>query len=447
MSRIQSKNLDIVKEYQDSPGKKELNFVVVGHIDHGKSTLMGRLLYEHKVIDQRSLDKFRKEAAKLGKESFHLAWVMDAREDEREHGVTIDYAEKNFETDNASFTILDAPGHRDFVGNMIAGTSMADFALLVIDAGENASEAGLKGQTREHAQVVRCMKLEKMIIAVNKMDTVAWSQEAFDAAVNKVTAVLSELLFKPSNLVFVPCSGLTGENITSPSPKLTSWYTGQTLVQALETIIPNRTQYLGAITSPFRLRISGFTGLSEYSEFASPSSAHEPFTAFGRVEAGTVQIGDQLIAQPGGETCIVKGITHHGKSAPWAVVGQIIGLQLTDCDEERFAKGDLLCPINKPARCITAATCKILAFAPVFPMPVDVLRGRMRAAGKIAGLRAVLDPVDHSVARDGPKVVRHGDVARVRVEFDEPVALERRDRVVLRYGGETIAAAAVERGE
>ncbi|KAF2149357.1 hypothetical protein K461DRAFT_270960 [Myriangium duriaei CBS 260.36] len=444
-TKIQSKNLDVLQEYKKAQRKKESNFVVVGHIDHGKSTLMGRLLYEHKVIDQRSLDKFRKEAAKIGKESFALAWVMDAREDEREHGVTIDYAEKNFETEKADFTILDAPGHRDFVGNMIAGTSMADFALLVIDAGTNSFEAGLKGQTREHAQVVRCMKLERLVIAVNKMDTVSWSQEAFDSVRKKATAVLAELLFDPANLVFVPCSGLTGENITAPPTKQAPWYTGPTLVQALESLTPDRTQYLGAPSDPFRLRISGFTGLSEYSEFAT-SNAHEPFTAFGRLDAGNIQVGDQIVCQPGGETAVVKGITRHGKAADWAVAGHIVGLQLSDCDEERFAKGDLLCAIAKPAKPVTAVTMKVLAFDAVFPMPVDVHRGRLRVQANITQLVAQVDGKTHKVVKEGPKVVKHGGVARVKVEFAEPVALERKTRVVLRYGGETIAAGAVERG-
>lgn len=444
--RIKSKNLDVAFEYANSKPKKELNFVVVGHIDHGKSTLMGRLLYEHNVIDSRSLEKFRREAAKLGKESFHLAWVMDAREDEREHGVTIDYAEKSFSTPNTDFTIIDAPGHRDFVGNMIAGTSMADFALLVVDAGANSFAAGLKGQTREHAQVVRCHKLERLIVAVNKMDSVSWSSDAFHSIVSQTTQFLSEQLFNPTEIVFVPVSGLTGDNITSPPTSQAKWYTGPTLVQALDAIQPKRDQYLGRITDPLRLRIAGFSGLAEWAEFLGPSG-HEAFTAYGRIEAGNVQVGDRIVAQPSGETAVVKGITKHSEGVEYGVPGQIVGLQLVECDEERFARGDLLCAATKPARATRKVTMKVLAFDTVFPMPVDVHRGRMRGSGVITEVVSRLEAGTSRVLRDRPKRVKAGEVARVRVEFDEEVALERPERVVLRYGGETLAAGAVEKVE
>ncbi|KAF4547679.1 Elongation factor 1 alpha-like protein-like protein [Elsinoe fawcettii] len=443
-ARVKSKNLNVAFEYANANPKKELNFVVVGHIDHGKSTLMGRLLYEHNVIDSRSLEKFRREAAKLGKESFHLAWVMDAREDEREHGVTIDYAEKSFSTPDTDFTIIDAPGHRDFVGNMIAGTSMADFALLVVDAGANSFAAGLKGQTREHAQVVRSHKLERIIVAVNKMDSVSWSSESFNDIVTQTTQFLSEQLFNPSEVVFVPVSGLTGDNVSSSANDKASWYTGPTLIQALDAIQPKREQYLGKITDPFRLRIAGFSGLSEWAEFLGPSG-HEAFTAYGRVQAGNVQIGDRIMAQPSGEAAVVKGITKHAEPMDYAVPGQIVGLQLVECDEERFARGDLLCGIDKPVRPTKTATLKILAFDTVFPMPVDVHRGRMRESAVITQLVSRLDRETNRVVRNTPKRIKAGEVARVTVEFDEVIAIERMERVVLRYGGETVAAGAVEK--
>ncbi|KAF2227413.1 P-loop containing nucleoside triphosphate hydrolase protein [Elsinoe ampelina] len=442
--RIKSKNLNVAFEYANAKPKKELNFVVVGHIDHGKSTLMGRLLYEHNVIDARSLEKYRREAAKLGKESFHLAWVMDAREDEREHGVTIDYAEKSFSTPNTNFTIIDAPGHRDFVGNMIAGTSMADFALLVVDAGANSFAAGLKGQTREHAQVVRSHKLERIIVAINKMDSVSWSSESFNDIVTQTTQFLSEQLFNPAEVVFVPVSGLTGDNVLSPLNDKAPWYTGPTLVQALDAIHPKRDQYLGKITDPFRLRIAGFSGLAEWAEFLGPSG-RESFTAYGRVQAGNIQIGDRIVAQPSGETAVVKGITKHSEPVDYAVPGQIIGLQLVECDEERFVRGDLLCGIDKPVQPTKKATLKILAFNTVFPMPVDVHRGRMRGSAVITKLVSRLDPQTSQVLRNTPKRIKAGEVARVVIEFDETVAIERPERVVLRYGGETVAAGAVEK--
>ncbi|PNS15003.1 HBS1-like protein [Sphaceloma murrayae] len=444
--RIKSKNLNVPFEYANAKPRKELNFVVVGHIDHGKSTLMGRLLYEHNVIDARSLEKFRKEAAKLGKESFHLAWVMDAREDEREHGVTIDYAEKNFSTASTDFTIIDAPGHRDYVGNMIAGTAMADFALLVVDAGANSFAAGLKGQTREHAQIVRSHKLEKIIVVVNKMDSVSWSKDAFNSVMDQTTSFLAEQLFNPADVIFVPVSGLSGENITArPGSSNALWYTGPSLVQALDNIQPKREQYLGKISDPFRLRVAGFSGLSELAEFLPPGS-QAPFTVYGRVDAGTCQVGDRLTAQPSGETVVIKVITKGGEPRDYAVPGQIIGIQLVECDEDRLARGDLLCG-EPPVRATKKVTMKILAFDVVFPMPVDVHRGRMRAYGRVAELVSRLDRTTHAVVKNKPKIIKTGETARVTVEFDESTPLERGERVVLRYAGVTVAAGAVEKGE
>lgn len=185
---------------------------------------MGRLLYDLKVVDQRSVDKFRKEASNIGKASFALAWVMDSTSEERERGVTVDIATNHFETVKTKFTILDAPGHRDFIPNMIAGASQADFAVLVIDAGTNSFEAGLKGQTKEHALLVRSMGVQRVIVAINKMDTVDWSEARFVEIKQQLSAFLTAAGFQAKNLAFIPCAGLTGENIVDKAPEAAGWY-------------------------------------------------------------------------------------------------------------------------------------------------------------------------------------------------------------------------------
>ncbi|THX53950.1 hypothetical protein D6D11_04307 [Aureobasidium pullulans] len=423
---------DVVMQAQAKGSAR--SFVVIGHVDHGKSTLMGRLLYDLKVVDQRSLDKFRKEATSIGKSSFALAWVMDSTSEERERGVTVDIATNNFETDKTKFTILDAPGHRDFIPNMIAGASQADFAVLVIDAGTNSFEAGLKGQTREHAQLVRSMGVQRIIVAINKMDSINWAQDRFEEIQQQISAFLTTTGFQQKNIAFIPCSGLTGENVVTPAPEAASWYTKtsnpQTLVQALEAHEPTK----AALTSPLRLPISDiFRG-----------GVTNPLSISGRIEAGTLQVGDTLIAMPASETASIKGIEVDNEAADWAVAGQIVTLHLTEIDPVHLRIADLLCDARKPVANIKAFTTKILAFEHVMPMTVDIHRGRMHVPGRIAQMTCVLDKSSGAITKKKPRVVQPGSVARVRVELDTAVPLEVPGRIVLRSGGNTVAAGLLE---
>lgn len=411
--------------------------MVIGHVDHGKSTLMGRLLYDLKVIDQRSVEKFRKEAGNMGKSSFALAWVMDSTAEERERGVTVDIATNRFETEKTKFTILDAPGHRDFIPNMIAGASQADFAVLVIDAGTNSFEAGLRGQTKEHALLVRSMGVQRVIIAINKMDTIGWSEDRFVEIQQQMSAFLVSAGYQSKNLAFIPCAGLTGENIVNPAPNVAAaWYNnpskyaGETLVQALEAYEPASAN----MTKPLRFSISDvFRG-----------GVTNPVSVAGRIEAGTLQIGDTLLAMPASETATIKGIEVDNESADWAVAGQIITLHLSDMDPIHLRVGDVLCDPAKPIANIKAFTTKILAFEHVLPMQVDVHRGRLHVSGTITQMIAVLDKGSGEVVKKKPRVVQPGAVARVRVELERPVPLEVPGRVVLRAGGATVAAGLLE---
>ncbi|KAF1349734.1 P-loop containing nucleoside triphosphate hydrolase protein [Delphinella strobiligena] len=432
--KVKSKNLDVLAEYAKAGRKNGASFVVIGHVDHGKSTLMGRLLYDLKVIDQRSIDKLRKEATDIGKSSFALAWVMDATSDERERGVTVDIATNNFETEKTKFTILDAPGHRDFIPNMIAGASQADFAVLVIDASTNSFEAGLKGQTREHAQLVRSMGCQRIIVAVNKMDSANWSQDRFEEIKQQIFAFLEKTGFQGKNIAFVPCSGLTGENVVAPAPEAAPWYTSvegsQTLVQALESFEPAK----AAVSSSLRLPISDiFRG-----------GVTNPLSISGKIEGGSLQVGDQLLAMPASETVTVKGIEIDNEPADWAVAGQIVTLHLSDIDPVHLRIADVLCDTRKPIRNIKSFTTKILAFEHVLPMQVDVHRGRLHVPGRITRLVAVLDKSSGDVQKKKPRVVQPGAVARVRVELDTAVPLEVPGRIVLRAAGATVAAGLLE---
>ncbi|EGX90929.1 elongation factor Tu GTP binding domain protein [Cordyceps militaris CM01] len=427
-----TKGLDVVKEYEKSGAKKSTSFVVVGHVDAGKSTLMGRLLVDLKYVDQRTVDKYKRQAEKNGKQSFALAWVMDQRSEERERGVTIDIATNYFETDKTKYTILDAPGHRDFVPNMIAGASQADFAILVIDANIGAYEKGLKGQTREHILLLRSLGLQRVIVAVNKLDMVGWSKDRFEDITQEVTGFLTGLGFQDKNVDFVPISGLDGENIvkdiTAPAA---SWYQGGTLLDALEGSEPTTVR---ALKKPFRMAISEI--------FRSMQQGTT--TLAGRIDSGTIQIGDSLVVQPSGETAYIKSIMVDTDAQDWAVAGQNVSIALTDIDPIHIRAGDILCHAAKPIPCSDTFTIKAMAFEHLMPMPIDLHRGRLHAPGQILSMTASLDKATGEVIKKKPKVIQPGGVARVVIKLAEKVPLEAGQRVVLRAGGETIAAGLLE---
>ncbi|KAI1454416.1 hypothetical protein F4805DRAFT_439522 [Annulohypoxylon moriforme] len=425
-----SKNLDVLKEFDKNKGKKSASFVVVGHVDAGKSTLMGRLLLDLSVVDQRTIQKYRKEAESIGKSSFALAWVLDQRSEERSRGVTIDIATNKFETENTSFTILDAPGHRDFIPNMIAGASQADFAILVVDATTGAFEAGLKGQTREHSLLIRSMGVSRVIVAINKLDTVGWSQERFDEISQQVSGFLSATGFQPKNISFVPVSGLHGDNITKRSTDAAaSWYVGKTLIEELESSEPMSR----ALHKPLRLTISEVY-----------RSSQSPLTVSGRIDAGSLQAGDALLIQPSGEKAYVKSLELDHESVDWAVAGQNIVIHLSNIDPIHVRVGDIICDTKQPITCLDTFTVKVLAFDILMPMQVDVHRGRLHAAGQILEISALLDKTRGTVLKKKPRIVKPGSVARVVVKMGTKVPLEAGQRVVLRSGGETVAAGLLE---
>ena len=214
--------------------KQHLNVVFIGHVDHGKSTTVGRVLLEGGAIEQHLIDKYRKEAEERGKAGFELAYVMDNLKEERERGVTIDVAHKEFKTDSKHFTIIDAPGHRDFVKNMITGTSQADAAVLVV-----AADDGIAAQTKEHLWLSKVMGIEQMIISVNKMDITkpAYSEDRFNEVVKEVKSMLGMVGFSDDQVTILPASGWKADNIKETGDNL-SWWKGDTLLGALDKLNP-----------------------------------------------------------------------------------------------------------------------------------------------------------------------------------------------------------------
>ena len=393
---------------------------------------MGRLLFDLGAVDQRTLDKYKREAERMGKGSFAFAWVLDQGSEERARGVTIDIATNKFETEKTSFTILDAPGHRDFVPNMIAGASQADFAVLVIDASTGNFESGLKGQTKEHALLVRSMGVQKIIVAVNKMDSAEWSNDRFQEIKQQMSGFLSTAGFQPKNVSFVPCSGLHGDNILGKSSDArSSWYTGLTLVEDLDTSQPVN----HAPERPLRMTIGDvFRG-----------GVQNPLSVSGRLEAGTLQTGDQVLIMPSAEKAFIRSLEVDDEPRDWAVAGQNAVINLADIDPMHLKTGDMLCSTISPVPNITSFTARVLAFEHLTPMNVDIHRGRLHVPGKISQLVAILDKADGTTAvKKKPKIVQPGSVVRVKVEMEHTVPLPEASRIVIRANGETVAAGLIE---
>jgi elongation factor 1 alpha-like protein len=398
---------------------------------------MGRLLFDLKAIDDRTMNRYKTESEAMGKGSFAFAWIMDAGSDERERGVTIDIASHTFSTDKTDFTILDAPGHRDFVPNMIAGASQADFAVLVVDASTGEFEAGMRerGQTREHALLVRAMGAQRVVVAVNKMDVAEWDQARFEDIKGQLSSFLLEVGFKEKNLAFVPCAGLEGENILKKvADDRAKWWKGPTLVEELDKSEAST----HAIEKPLRMTIDDvFRG-----------SVQNPLSISGRISAGSLQVGDSVLFLPAKETAFIKGIEIDYQPRDWAVAGMNVTLHLSGIEEEKLRSGDSLCSVNDPIRMVKDFTVKVLAFKHLMPMPVDVHRGRMHVPGRIGQLIAVLDKSTMEVVKKKPKVVKPGQMVRIFLVLEGESSggwpVDKGGRIVLRSGGETIAAGIVE---
>ncbi|KAI7470355.1 hypothetical protein KC351_g12730 [Hortaea werneckii] len=387
---------------------------------------MGRLLLDTGAVSQRDIDRYQKQAAELGKSSFALAWVMDTGSEERERGVTVDIAQHHFSADSADFTILDAPGHRDFVPNMIGGASMADLAVLVVDA--NQLDSGMKGQTREHILLARAVGIKKVVVAVNKLDATApepWSQDTFTDVSKKVQTFLSERPKRGKRRQTAPslrplCLDPKQPPHPPPSPR------------TLRPLPPTET----AIHSPLRLQIADvFRG-----------GITNPLSIAGRLRTGHCQIGDVLTVLPANETAAIRGIEVGAEPRDYAVANEVVTLHITEIDAIHLRTGDLVCSsAAKPMQVVKTFTARIQALESLLPQAVDVHLGRLHAPGGISHLMFTLDEAGQQQVKRKPRMVREGQKAVVRVSLgDDGQPVEVGERVVLRSGGGTVAFGRVE---
>lgn len=413
---------------------------------------MGRLLLDSGAVQQRDIDKFRKQAAEIGKESFALAWVMDTGSEERERGVTVDIAQHHFSTDRADFTILDAPGHRDFVPSMISGASMADIVVLVVDA--NQLESGLKGQTREHIQLAYGVGIRKVVVAVNKLDAAnpPWSQQLFDSVKDQIAHLLKEVGFDAESMIFVACSGLHGENVVKPASQSSAaaklYGNEHPLVSALETFVHDYGKDYKKDANTKTAQSDAINARTLRMQVADVyrGGVQNPLSVSGRIADGTVAAGQLILILPSGDQAVVKGIEVVGQSSEWAVALQIATLHL-DGDLETLNRnlrtGDLLCATTQPAQVVKELTCKLHVLDTLLPQAVELHFGRLHVAARIKRLVETLDQAGQRLKKT-PRSVKAGQLARVEVNFDAGAPLETGDSIVLRSEGATIAFGIIE---
>jgi len=411
--------------------KPHLNIVFIGHVDHGKSTTVGRILYDTGHVDAHVLEGFKKEAEQKGKATFEFAWVMDRVKEERERGLTIDVAHQKFETDKIYFTIIDAPGHRDFVKNMITGTSQADGAVLVVSAAE-----GVQAQTKEHIFLARTLGVTQLIVAVNKMDATkpAYNEARFNEIKTEVTGLLKAVGFKVDEIPFVALSSYKGDNITKASANL-GWYKGPTIVGALDQLKdpPKPTG------KPLRLPVQDvytITGIGT--------------VPVGRVETGVMKPGMKISFQPADKVGEVKSIEMHHENIAEAVPGDNVGFNVRGVERNDIRRGDVAGPADNPPTVAKTFTAQIMVLnhpSVITPGYTPVFHAHTaQVACTFLELVKKLDPKTGATKEEKPEFIKTGDAAIVKLQPTKPMVIEpakdfpQLGRFAIRDMGQTVAA-------
>jgi elongation factor 1-alpha len=397
--------------------KVHINLVVIGHVDAGKSTTTGHLIYKCGGIDKRTIEKFEKEAAELGKASFKYAWVLDNLKAERERGITIDIALWKFESPKFYFTVIDAPGHRDFIKNMITGTSQADIAVLVIDSSMGGFEAGISkdGQTREHALLAFTLGVKQMIVACNKMDDVSvkYGEGRYKEIKAEVSVYLKKVGYKPMKIPFVPISGWMGDNMVDKSTNM-PWYKGPYLLEALDNANPPKRP----TDKPLRLPLQDVYKIGGIGT-----------VPVGRVETGVIKPGMIVTFAPVQITTEVKSVEMHHESLPEAVPGDNVGFNVKNVSVKDIRRGNV-CGDSKKDPPKGASTF----FAQVIVMnhPGQISAGyspvldchTAHVACKFKTIDQKMDRRSGKVMEENPKFVKTGDACMVTLEPTKPLCVE-----------------------
>jgi len=407
--------------------KTHVNVVVIGHVDSGKSTTTGHLIYKCGGIDKRTIEKFEKEAAELGKGSFKYAWVLDKLKAERERGITIDIALWKFETPRYYVTVIDAPGHRDFIKNMITGTSQADCGILIIAAGVGEFEAGISkdGQTREHALLAFTLGVRQLIVAINKMDTTKWSESRFDEIVKETSNFVKKVGYNPKSIPFVPISGWHGDNMIEKSANMT-WFKGWqketkagsskgfTLLEAIDAIEPPSRPS----DKPLRLPLQDVYKIGGIGT-----------VPVGRVETGIIKAGMVVTFAPTNVTTEVKSVEMHHETLVEGLPGDNVGFNIKNVSVKEIRRGNVCGDSkNDPPKGCESFNAQVIVlnhpgqigagYAPVLDCHTAHI------ACKFAELLEKIDRRSGKKIEDAPKFVKSGDAAIVKMIPSKPMCVE-----------------------
>jgi elongation factor 1-alpha len=412
--------------------ERHQNLAIIGHVDHGKSTLVGRLLYETGSVPEHVIEQHKEEAEEKGKGGFEFAYVMDNLAEERERGVTIDIAHQEFSTDEYEFTIVDCPGHRDFVKNMITGASQADNAVLVV-----AADDGVQPQTQEHVFLARTLGIDELIVGVNKMDLVDYDENDYDRVVEEVKELLQQVRFNTEDASFVPISAFEGDNVAEDSDN-TPWYDGPNLLDSLND--------LPAPSPPtdtdLRLPIQDVYTISGIGT-----------VPVGRIETGILNTGDNVSFQPSDVSGEVKTIEMHHEEIPKAEPGDNVGFNVRGVGKDDIRRGDVCGPADDPPSVAETFTAQIVVmqhpsvitagYTPVFHAHTA------QVACTIESIDKKIDPSTGEVAEEEPDFIQSGDAAVVTVRPQKPLSIEPSEEIpelgsfAIRDMGQTIAAGKV----
>lgn len=412
--------------------KPNINLMTAGHVDSGKSTLIGRLLYDAGAIREEEMRKLREVAEELKKETFEFAFVMDTVKEERLRGLTIDIMHRPFETQKWFFTIIDCPGHRDFVKNMITGASQADAAIFVVST---KTGEGVQEQTKEHAWLLKVLGISQLIVVLNKMDTVNYDEKRFNEVKADVEKLLKGIGYKVEEIPFIPVSAYLGDNVVKKSDKM-PWYKGMTLIETLDAVIKEPEK---PIDKPLRIPIQetfSITGVGT--------------VPVGRVETGVLKVGDKLIFEPAGVTGEVRSIEIFHKQIPEAKPGDNIGFNVRGVDKKEIPRGTVAGHPENPPTVAKEFTAQII----VLQHPTVIAPGytpvfhchTASVACTIEEIIAKIDPRTGQTIQEKPEFIKTGDAARIRVKPLRPFVIEKQSefpelaRFAIRDMGMTIAA-------